>query len=276
MKIKEIKQKVFEPVEIAKGVFIAGKHIKDYGNAFHKKFDKDGKLVYKHTMQPSYNSVSEFEYDEKNNLLAEIVYSEDPKELYRSEHFIYNESGLLLSHKKAMAGDKAGEPSYTNYFYDNQGRQIKVNHYSFGDFLYSEIMSYDDSGFNKTMHQINKNQQVTKACEYRLNERGQTIKMKKKDGLSPAGVLFRYYYDDFHRLKEVVLTKGGVLEHREVQEYDLYGNLTLKKRFKEDQEDPVHTEQNIFEYDENHEWTSMTIYINNEIKSIVERKVKYF
>ncbi len=276
MRIQEIKQKVFEPVEIAKGVFIAGNHIKDDRNAFHKKFDKEGRLIYKHTMQPSYNSISDFEYDERNNLIAETVYSEEPREFYRSEHFIYNESKLLLRHKKVMAEKYGGKPSYINYFYDSKGRQIKVNHYSFGEFLYSELITYDDSGLYKTINLVNKNQQVTKACEYRLNERGQTLEINQKDGLNPSGVLFRYSYDDFQRLNEVVLTKGGVLEHREVQEYELKGNLISKKRFKGPQENLVHFEQNIFEYDDNQEWNSMTTYINNKIQSIVEREVKYF
>ena len=276
MRINEITQKVFEPVEIAKGVFIAGNHIKDDRNAFHKKFDKDGKLVYKHTMQPSYNSISEFEYDEKNNLITETVYSEEQYEFYRSEHFTYNESGLLVSKKSVMAEKYGGKPSYTNYFYDSKGRQIKVNHYTSGEFLYSELITYDDSGFYKTVNLLNRVQKLTKVSEFLMNEIGQTLEIRQKDGLNPSGVLFKYYYDDFQRLKELVLTKGAALEHREVYEYDLNGNLISTKRFKEHPEKLVHFEQNIFEYDDNQEWNSMKSYINNKIKIIIEREVKYF
>ena len=276
MKTKEIRQKVFEPVEVAKGVFIAGKHLKDYQNGFIKNFDINGRLISQYSNQPSYNSTTEFIYDERDNLTAEKVFSEDTGDLYRQTIYTYNDSNLLIRKEDKMADGDSGEPSYTNHEYDAMDRLVFSEHFRSGKFLYSESFSYDKTGLQKELIQRNLNQEITKHSLIISNEKGQNLEVRTRDRLSVDERVCHYTYDEYDKLVELKFFRGGDMESREVWNYDQNNNLVSKKRFMSSQKGLVSNEVYVYEYDEIHQWTSRTYYLDGEIESITEREVIFY
>lgn len=276
MKIKEIRQKVFEPLEIMEGLFIAGKLKEDYRDGFIKKFNQNGKITFQQTNHPSNNQITEYTYDQSGNLIVENVYCNEPRRLYRQQLYLYNEFNLLIRIKDTICEERGGDPSYTNYEYDKEGRVIKTAHYPFSKFLYCESFEYNETGSKQVLIQQNRNLEVTKYCEFQFNNKGLVIGENKQDRLSNSVVAWKTEYDDYDRRVEVMLFKDDIIYSRELFTYDDKGNLTSRKRVIEDSEEVISDEVFIFEYNERGDWTSRVYYHEGEIQSIIERKVTYY
>lgn len=242
--------------------------LKHYASGLYKEFDREGKTTafYVYRDRPPYfpfthEELNKLEYHPNGNLKKEIrpfnssylVYNEDGREIAT---YYFEDSGYILV-------------DTTEYDFDDEGRVIGYNTYdpSEGKLAASEsmIIKYDENGhiMEEYIGGGNLNMNIWKSArdysliKYEHDEDGKLLSFH----LDTEGLVGNHDVKNTYEDGELVHTltkKSG----KKIEEYFVDGKLDRRVLFDTDMRYTIDSKL-IYKYDDEGNWTSISIYVAN-------------
>jgi len=138
-----------------------------------------------------------YEYDENNKLIREFEFDINPAdEVLRWYEYEYNEDGILtkaFKHTELGANDKIC--GRMEYFYDENGFLIRIDHYDYEWLMATSVFTNDENGNPLTEEYITTSSGKAFATDtYTYNEYGQLIEHISTYGEKPYVDTYTYEY----------------------------------------------------------------------------------
>lgn len=214
-------------------------------------FNKNGYItqIYYYGQNDSLDTKLVREFNNKNNCIKEIKYNSD--DLVIGEwHMTYDDRDRQIIKSRLINDEKLF--NYAFLHYDEKDRLISRK-----DFLYLDSDIYDSLVWTYDK----KHRQVTEE-RYGLYGKKSLTKLIYKGKSELADSL--YIYDRFDDLSSIIWAnynkKGAMIEASQFgPDSVLVANIKIE-----------------YEYDKNGSWIKKTQYFNQEVKTIIERKILYY
>ena len=229
--------------------------------SFLYKYDKNNNLIIKINISPNFGGVTYqykmMNYDNKNNLLNEIVFNGVGKEFYDFGKVENSDGSISLSDNKVFTNDK-----YINKYHENE--------------KLSDIEIYNHLGKGSTDKTIKKfeyiDDRLSKILESKYNKEGEKLVEEKTENTYDEENLkssivegysnfdnsridyrnvksFLYYYDDKNKpVKEIKIKKWN--SEKGTEKEKLFYKYDKSEVYIDDRKEPDYLEKFFFEEDE--------------------------